>query len=64
MRGGFIFPENTRSDTREKYGLSRNGVDQDTNVLSQDLFCQNRCWKKRKFYKGTGNLITRSAHVT
>ena len=45
---GFIFPENTRSDTREKYGLSRNGVDQDTNVLSQDLFCQKKVLEEKK----------------
>ena len=48
---GFIFPENTRSDTREKYGLSRNGVDQDTNVLSQAFFARKGVGKKESFTK-------------
>ena len=60
-RGLFIFPENKRSDNnREKHALSRNGVDQDTNVLSWAFlpfdFCPKRCCKKRKFSKATGNL--------
>ena len=48
---GFIFPENTRSDTREKYGLSRNGVDQDTNVLSQAFFARKGVGRKESFTK-------------
>ena len=59
--GVYIFPENTRSDNRKLSRRIGRGL------TKMYFFCLNlsfpfssvrkRCWRKRNFYKTTGNLI-------